>query len=51
MEKTVSIKIKPSNLNRIKALKHPGQSIDGVLEEVLDKIEKEAVISKEVTTQ
>ena len=39
-EKPISVKLQPKTIERLRKLKHPGQSWDGLINELLDKVEK-----------
>ena len=43
-----TIKLRIATLNRINALKHKGQSYDGLITELLDLYESEAIRDKEI---
>jgi len=42
MAKPISVKLQPKTIERLKKLKHPGQSWDGVINELLNKLQKKA---------
>lgn len=39
-EKPISIKLQPKTIERLKKVKHPGQSWDGLINELMNKLEK-----------
>jgi predicted CopG family antitoxin len=38
--KPISVKLQPKTIERLKKLKHPGQSWDGLINELMDKLKK-----------